>query len=76
MWDRPSVADEGQLGVMFLLHGLSTLGLVAFSAMHIYFALRPEKIFYTRSMVKGWISEDELNANHDSARWNPEKFTE
>ncbi len=68
-WERPSVADEAQLGLMFLLHGLATLALVAFTAIHIYFALRPEKIFYTRSMVKGWISEDEMRANHDTSKW-------
>ena len=71
-WARPSVQDEAQLGLMFLLHGLATLALVAFTAIHIYFALRPEKIFYTRSMVKGWISEDEMKQNHDTSKWKPE----
>ncbi|HBN13516.1 cytochrome b/b6 domain-containing protein [Pseudohongiella sp. SYSU M77423] len=71
-WARPSVQDEAQLGLMFLLHGLATLALVAFTAIHIYFALRPEKIFYTRSMVKGWISEDEMKQNHDASKWKPE----
>ncbi len=68
-WDRPYVDNEARLGVMFLLHGLATLGLIAFTAIHIYFAVRPEKQFYTRSMVKGWISEDEKNEYHDSNRW-------
>lgn len=68
-WDRPYVDDEARLGLMFLLHGLATLGLIAFTAIHIYFALRPEKLFYTRSMVKGWISEDEMNDYHDKNRW-------
>ena len=56
---------EDQLGLVFLLHGLSTLALVALASTHIYFALRPEKIFYTRSMLAGWMSEDEMAANHD-----------
>lgn len=68
-WERPSVADEAQLGLMFLLHGLATLALVAFTAIHIYFAVRPEKIFYTRSMVKGWISENEMEEFHDKNKW-------
>jgi cytochrome b subunit of formate dehydrogenase len=71
-WDRPSVDDEAWLGLMFLLHGLATLSLIAFTAIHIYFALRPEKRFYTRSMVKGWISEDEMKENHDTSRWKVE----
>jgi formate dehydrogenase subunit gamma len=72
-WNRPSVDNEAQLGLMFLLHGLSTLALIAFTAIHIYFALRPEKRFYTRSMVKGWISEAEAQENHDVTRWKVEK---
>ncbi len=71
-WDRPSVPDEGTLGIFFLLHGTATLGLIAFTAIHIYFAVRPEKRFYTRSMVTGWISEAEMKANHDTNKWKPE----
>lgn len=68
-WERQSVSDEAQLGLMFLLHGLATLSLIAFTAIHIYFAVRPEKQFYTRSMVKGWISESEMEAFHDKNKW-------
>ena len=50
-----------------------TLALVALAATHMYFALRPEKIFYTRSMITGWISEEELAANHDTTRWSPKE---
>ena len=72
-WNRSNALDEATLGWMFLLHGASTLGLIGLVALHVYFALRPEKRFYTRSMISGWISEDELNANHDPGRWTPEK---
>lgn len=72
-WERTNSMDEGQLGLVFLLHGLSTLALVALAATHIYFALRPEKMFYTRSMFTGWISEDEMSANHDPSRWSPKE---
>ena len=64
---------ESQLGLVFLLHGLSTLALVALASTHIYFAIRPEKLFYTRSMFKGWISEDEMKANHDPNLWSPKQ---
>ncbi len=72
-WDRTNSMAESQLGLMFLLHGLSTLALIALAATHIYFALRPEKMFYTRSMISGWISEDEMSANHDPSRWSPKE---
>ena len=72
-WERPSNLEEGTLGYIFLLHGLSTLALVALAATHIYFSLRPEKLFYTRSMISGWISEEEMAANHDTGKWSPKE---
>lgn len=72
-WNRTNALDEATLGWIFLLHGASTLGLIGLTALHVYFALRPEKRFYTRSMISGWISEDEYRANHDPGRWSPEK---
>ena len=71
-WSRSNAMEESTLGWTFLLHGLSTLGLIGLTALHVYFAVRPEKRFYTRSMISGWISEDEHRANHDPGRWSPE----
>ena len=72
-WERTNSISEATLGWMFFVHGLSTLALIAVTAMHIYFGLRPDKLFYTRSMIKGWISEEELAANHDRDRWAPDE---
>ena len=71
-WERTNSLSEATLGWVFLIHGLSTLALIGVVCLHIYFGLRPEKLFYTRSMIKGWISEDELRENHDPERWSPE----
>ncbi len=70
-WARSNFLSEAALGWMFLLHGAATLALLGLTALHLYFALRPEKQFYTRAMIKGWASEGELKANHDLARWRP-----
>jgi len=72
-WDRTNAISEATLGWIFLIHGLSTLALIGVICLHIYFALRPEKLFYTRSMFKGWISRDEAAANHDPEKWSPEE---
>ena len=72
-WDRTNSLSESTLGWMFFIHGLTTLALIALIALHLYFAVRPEKLFYLRSMFKGWISEDELAANHDPERWAPDE---
>ena len=68
-WERTNALSEATLGWVFLVHGLSTLALIGVISLHIYFALRPEKLFYTRSMIKGWISKDELEAHHDPEKW-------
>jgi len=72
-WDRSNSISESTLGWVFLVHGLSTLLLIALTSLHIYFAVRPEKLLYTRSMIKGWISEEELAAHHDPERWTPDE---
>lgn len=73
LWERSNALSEATLGLVFFIHGISTLGLIGLICLHIYFALRPEKLFYTRSMIKGWISRDELAANHDPQRWTPDE---
>ncbi len=73
LWAPVAWLSESALGWVFVLHGASTLALIALTALHIYFGVRPEKLFYTRSMIKGWISETELEAHHDPARWVPDK---
>ena len=75
-WPRDNWMSEANLGWTFVVHGLSTLGLVGLISLHIYFSLRPEKRFYTRSMLKGWISSDEHKTNHNSDLWLPEQETE
>jgi len=70
-WERSNALSEATLGWVFFIHGLSTLLLIGMICLHVYFGLRPEKLFYLRSMWKGWISRDELSANHDPERWKP-----
>jgi len=36
---------------------------------HVYFALRPEKLWMSRSMIHGWISNTDYRIHHDPARW-------
>tara|TARA_B100001750_G_C15413059_1_gene548793 strand:+ start:97 stop:852 length:756 start_codon:yes stop_codon:yes gene_type:complete len=74
-WERPNSVSEATLGLVFFVHGISTLGLIGVICLHIYFGLRPEKLFYTRSMIKGWISREEFNAHHDQQRWKPDETT-
>ncbi len=71
LWQRdPYWLSDFYWGVTYLFHGIAALSLISVIMIHIYFALRPEKWMYTRSMIKGWITLEEFNDNHDKNRWN------
>jgi formate dehydrogenase subunit gamma len=55
-------------GWLTLLHDLAALLSVFLVLVHVYFGLLPEKRMYLRSMVQGWVTREELRANHDVER--------
>ena len=69
-WERnPYLLSQSTWGWVYVLHGLAALIFVSVIMLHVYFALRPEKLFYTRSMILGWITRKELEDNHDPDLW-------
>ncbi len=66
---NPYVFSDMTWGWMYVLHGLAGVGFVALVTAHIYFAVRPEKLFITRSMIFGWISRENYLEHHDPQRW-------
>ena len=69
-WERdPYWLGEDTWGAIYVLHDLAALLLVTMVMAHVYFALRPEKLYFTRSMIMGWITRDEHAAHHDPERW-------
>jgi len=69
-WQRdPYWLSADTWGIVYVLHGASAVGLITMIMLHIYFALRPEKLWYTRSMIKGWMTQKEYLTNHDASRW-------
>jgi formate dehydrogenase subunit gamma len=56
--------------MMYVLHGLAGVGLIALIMAHIYFALRPEKLAITKSMIFGSISREHFLEEHDPQRWD------
>jgi len=70
LWERNIYIFEDQTwGVIYFLHGFAALFLVTTVMLHIYFSLRPEKWMYLRSMLKGWITDKELERHHDKKEW-------
>ena len=76
-WERdPYFLDSATWGVVYVLHGFASLCFIPMVLMHIYFAFRPEKRHYTRSMIKGWVTKKEYLAYHDPEKWVTEKDSE
>ena len=56
-------------GWVYVIHGVSGIGLIFLVMAHVYFAIRPEKRWMTWSMINGWIDRDRYLENHDPGRW-------
>jgi formate dehydrogenase subunit gamma len=69
-WERnPLFLPEATRGVVFVVHGFTGLFSITMIMVHIYYAVRPEKLYMTRSMIRGWISRNEYDDHHDPALW-------
>lgn len=66
---NPYLFSDMTWGMMYVLHGLAGVGLIALIMVHVYFGLRPEKRAITKSMIFGWMSRDFYLKEHDPARW-------
>jgi cytochrome b subunit of formate dehydrogenase len=70
LFDRnPYLFSDATWGVMYVFHGLAGIALVGLTIAHIYFAIRPEKLWITKGMVFGDISREEFLKHHDPQRW-------
>jgi cytochrome b subunit of formate dehydrogenase len=66
---NPYLFGDLTWGLMYVLHGLAGVGLIALVMMHVYFGLRPEKLPITKSMIFGWMDRDFYLEEHDPKRW-------
>ncbi len=70
-WERdPLFIPADMRGLVFVLHGFAGLFSITMIMVHVYFACRPEKMYMTRSMFRGWISRREFEQNHDPELWD------
>lgn len=73
-WERnPYFLGEPTWGLVYVFHGLAALLLITMVISHVYFALRPEKLLFTRAMILGWITRQEFESHHDPERWQVEE---
>ena len=75
LWRRnPYWFESDTWGVIYSVHGFASMGLLTLVMIHIYFALRPEEWWLTRSMFRGYISRKEYTEHCDNSRWRlPDK---
>ena len=66
---NPYVFGDMTWGLMYVLHGLAGVGLIALIMVHVYFGVRPEKLPITKSMVFGYMSREFYLEEHDPQRW-------
>ena len=70
---NPYMLGDETWGLVYVLHGLAGVGFIALVMMHIYFAIRPEKLFLTKSMIFGWITAKSTWPALRSRAWHGEE---
>jgi len=72
-WKRnPYWFDADTWGVVYSVHGFASMAMITLVMIHIYFALRPDEWWLTRSMFRGTISRKEYAEHCDASRWRVE----
>ena len=66
---NPYLFSDMTWGMMYVLHGLAGVGLITLTIVHVYFAIRPEKLPITASMIVGSMSREFYLKEHDPTRW-------
>ena len=69
---NPYLFSDMSWGMMYVLHGLAGVGLIALVMIHVYFAVRPEKRDITKSMIFGTMRREFYLTHYDPERWQVE----
>ena len=69
---NPYLFTDMTWGLMYVLHGLAGVSFITLVIVHVYFAVRPEKLPITASMIVGSMSREFYLKEHDPARWEAE----
>jgi len=72
---NPYLFGDMTWGMMYVLHGLAGVGLITLVMVHVYFAVRPEKLEITKSMIFGSMKREFYLRHYDQERWAVEAST-
>ena len=64
-----TTSSDATWGITYVTHGLAGVGLVGLVIAHVYFAVRPEKWWITKSMILGFITRRQYLEHHEPSRW-------
>jgi cytochrome b subunit of formate dehydrogenase len=67
---NPYLFSDMTWGLMYVLHGLAGVSFITLVIVHVYFAIRPEKLPITASMIIGSMSREFYLKEHDPRRWS------
>jgi formate dehydrogenase subunit gamma len=66
---NPYLFRDATWGLTYVTHGLAGVGLVGLVIAHVYFAVRPDKWWITKSMIFGYITRRQYLEHHEPSRW-------
>jgi len=67
---NPYLFSDMTWGIIYVLHGLAGVVLIAVVMVHVYFTLiRPEYRPLLNAMIFGWMSRDSYLEEYDTKRW-------
>jgi cytochrome b subunit of formate dehydrogenase len=66
---NPYLFGDAAWGLTYVMHGMAGVSLVGLVIAHVYFAVRPDKRWITKSMIFGWITRRQYLEHHDPQRW-------
>jgi cytochrome b subunit of formate dehydrogenase len=66
---NPYILADSTWGLTYVAHGVAGVALVGLVIAHVYFAVRPEKWWITKSMIFGWVSRRNYLEHHEPSRW-------
>ena len=61
--------SDANWGLVYILHGFASVLFVTLTITHIYFAVRPDKLWMTKAMVFGSVTRADYLAHHDPEKW-------
>src|SRR5215813_13211534 len=72
-WKRdPYWFDSDTWVIIYSVHGFASMMMITLVMIHIYFSLRPDEWWLTRSMFRGTVSRKEYAEHCDASRWRVE----